>query len=106
LSGLTKDIKFRKQQLSNLARFCLENADALLDAVYKDLRKHRIEADIGEISPVVDECEYMIKHLDQWVKPTHTSKRSLFSTSTKTYIRKDPKGVALVIGKEELCFNI
>ncbi|CAO3690777.1 unnamed protein product [Rhizopus microsporus] len=97
-TGLTKNIKFRKQQLSNLARFCIENTDALLDAVYKDLRKHRIEADIGEISPVVDECEYMIKHLDQWVKPTHTSKRSLFSASTKTYIRKDPKGVALVIG--------
>lgn len=96
---MTRDIKFRKQQLAGLAKCLRDNADMAREALYKDLHKHRLESDIGEVSPVIDECEYMIKNLDQFSKPTHTVKRSVFSTGTQTYIRKEPKGVVLVIGK-------
>ncbi|EIE84993.1 hypothetical protein RO3G_09703 [Rhizopus delemar RA 99-880] len=98
-TGLTRDINFRKQQLAQLAKFCRENADILREALWKDLHKHKLECDIGEVAPVIDECEYMIKNLDQFSKPVQTEKRSLYSTGTQTYIRKEPKGVVLVIGQ-------
>ena len=59
--GITKDLSFRKHQLASLMRFCIEQTDALADALHKDLHKHRMEANVGEISAVVDECKFMIK---------------------------------------------
>ncbi|KAL7309968.1 hypothetical protein PS15m_010783 [Mucor circinelloides] len=97
-TGLTKDLKFRKQQLNNLQRFCEENKKALCEALWKDLRKHEMECDVGEISPIVDECKFMVKNLDAFSKPTHTSKRYLMNAADKTYIRKEAKGVVLVMG--------
>lgn len=89
---------FRKQQLANMIRFCNENNELLCDALWKDLRKHPMECDVGEISPIVDECEFMIKNLDKFVKPTFTTKRFIMNATDKTYIRKEAKGVVLVMG--------
>ncbi|KAI8890490.1 aldehyde dehydrogenase [Backusella circina FSU 941] len=97
-SGLTKDLDFRKQQLSNLIRFFEENGPAIEQALWKDLHKHKIESSIGELSPVVDECKFMIKHLNEFAKPTFPKKRFLMNATDKTYIRKEAKGVVLVIG--------
>lgn len=58
-----------------------------------------MECDVGEISPIVDECQFMIKNLDTFSKPTHTSKRYLMNAADKTFIRKEAKGVVLVMGK-------
>ncbi|KAG2206883.1 hypothetical protein INT47_007640 [Mucor saturninus] len=97
-TGLTKDVAFRKQQLANMIRFCNENNELLCDALWKDLRKHPMECDVGEISPIVDECEFMIKNLDKFTKPTYTTKRFIMNATDKTFIRKEAKGVVLVMG--------
>jgi aldehyde dehydrogenase (NAD+) len=76
----------------------------ICQALWKDLRKHEMECDVGEISPIVDECKYMIKNLDDFVKPTQTSKRFLMNVADKTFIRKEAKGVVLVMGKQYNCF--
>lgn len=60
-SGLTKDLSYRKQQLQNMCRFIEENIEELQKVVYDDLHKHKLEAAIGEILAVSDECKYMIK---------------------------------------------
>jgi acyl-CoA reductase-like NAD-dependent aldehyde dehydrogenase len=97
--GLTKDIEFRKQQLQNMIRFFEENGSAIEQALWKDLHKHKIESSIGELSPVVDECKFMIKNLNEFAKPVFPKKRFLMNATDKTYIRKEAKGVVLVIGK-------
>ncbi|RCH78104.1 Aldehyde dehydrogenase, partial [Rhizopus stolonifer] len=97
-TGLTKDLEFRKQQLANLSRFCEEQKKTLCDALWKDLRKHEMECDVGEISSIIAECAFMIKNLDSFAKPTYTNKRFLMNTADKTFIRKEAKGVVLVIG--------
>ncbi|CEP15020.1 hypothetical protein [Parasitella parasitica] len=97
-SGLTKDLGFRKQQLKNLQRFCEENTKLLCEALWKDLRKHEMECNVGEISPIVDECKFMIKNLDAFTKPIQTSKRFLMNAADKTFIRKEAKGVILIMG--------
>ncbi|KAI8088724.1 Aldehyde/histidinol dehydrogenase [Halteromyces radiatus] len=97
-TGLTKDLEFRKQQLANLLRFMNEKKEDLMDALYKDLHKHRMESNVGEISSIVDECQYMIKNVHRLSKPTTTNKRFKMNALDKTIIRKEPKGVVLVIG--------
>lgn len=60
-SGLTKDLAYRKQQLQNMCRFIEENIEELQKVIYDDLHKHKLEAAIGEILAVSDECKYMVK---------------------------------------------
>jgi hypothetical protein len=59
--GLTKDVTFRKQQLKQLLMFMNDKRDDLIDALYNDLHKHKMESNIGELSSIIDECQYMIK---------------------------------------------
>ncbi|KAI9310622.1 Aldehyde/histidinol dehydrogenase [Dichotomocladium elegans] len=98
MTGLTKDLSFRKEQLRNLKRFCIEHTQVLQEALYADLHKHSIEAGVGEISLVVEECRYMIEELDRLAKPTYTKKRFQMNSMDQTYIRKEPKGVVAVLG--------
>lgn len=58
---MTKSLDFRKKQLQRLIDLLLENTDAIVESIHKDLRKPKIETVIGEISGVVDECQFMIK---------------------------------------------
>ncbi|KAI7858523.1 Aldehyde/histidinol dehydrogenase [Circinella umbellata] len=100
--GITKDLIFRKQQLQKLIQFFDENTKEIEEALYKDLHKPSIESVTAEVAPVVDECKYMIKNLERLTKPTHTKKRFALNASDKTYIRKEPKGVVLIIATNEL----
>jgi acyl-CoA reductase-like NAD-dependent aldehyde dehydrogenase len=54
-------LDFRKRQLQQLINLLTENTDAVVESLHKDLRKPKIETVIGEISAVVDECQFMIK---------------------------------------------
>ncbi|KAI9015263.1 Aldehyde/histidinol dehydrogenase [Phycomyces nitens] len=105
-TGITKDITFRKQQLQNLIRFAEENNDAIEEALWKDLHKHKVECSVGEVSSVIDDCKFMIKNLDKFSKPTYTKKRFAMNAADKTYIRKEPKGVVLVIGAWNYPINL
>ncbi|CAO3594972.1 unnamed protein product [Absidia cylindrospora] len=97
-TGLTKDVDFRKQQLRQLLLFMDEKKEALTEALYADLHKHKMESNVGEISSIVDECQYMIKNLNRLTKSVATTKRFKMNALDKTIIRKEAKGVVLVIG--------
>ncbi|CDS12655.1 hypothetical protein LRAMOSA04841 [Lichtheimia ramosa] len=97
-NGLTKDIQFRKDQLQSLARFIDENLVGLQDALRQDLHKHQVESSVGEIIPIRNECDFMLKHLDRLVKPDYPAKQYKMFATDKTLVRKEPKGVVLVIG--------
>lgn len=59
--GLTKDLSFRRQQLSNLNKLLQEREKELVQAVKNDLHKHEVEILTGEIGPVAGEIEFMLK---------------------------------------------
>lgn len=82
-----------------MIRFCEENTKLICEALWNDLRKHEMETNVGEISAIIDECKFMIKNLDELAKTTHTKKRFLMNGADKTFIRKEAKGVVLVMGK-------
>ncbi|KAG0738294.1 hypothetical protein G6F57_009995 [Rhizopus arrhizus] len=60
-SGLSKSIEFRKEQLIKLKQFLKENEQALIDVIYKDLRKHSLEIIASEIAPVLGDIDFMLK---------------------------------------------
>ncbi|KAI8890009.1 aldehyde dehydrogenase [Backusella circina FSU 941] len=97
-SGYTKDIEYRKEQLRCLIRFLKEQEKELCDVLYKDLHKHELEARCAEIAPIIGECEYMIKNLDSFVKPGTVEKQYMISAVSTMSVRKEPKGVVMVIG--------
>ncbi|GAB5585143.1 hypothetical protein Unana1_00043 [Umbelopsis nana] len=105
-TGLTKSLDFRKKQLQRLVDLLLENTDAIVESLHKDLRKPKIETVIGEVSAVVDECQFMIKSLNKFAKPERTTKRFMMNATDKTLIRKEPKGVVLIIGAWNYPINL
>ncbi|KAG1050192.1 hypothetical protein G6F46_010621 [Rhizopus delemar] len=60
-SGLSKSIKFRKEQLIKLKQFLKENEQALIDVIHKDLHKHSLEIIASEIAPVLGDIDFMLK---------------------------------------------
>ncbi|KAI8391630.1 Aldehyde/histidinol dehydrogenase [Radiomyces spectabilis] len=105
-TGVTKDIQFRKQQLEKLIQFMDENMKNIEKAIWDDLRKHKLEANIGEVNPVIMEAQYMIKNLDRLTQPVSTTKRFAMNSLDKTLIRREPKGVVLIIGAWNYPINL
>ncbi|MCB0383589.1 MAG: aldehyde dehydrogenase family protein [Psychroserpens sp.] len=68
----------------------------IIDALYKDFEKPRLETDITEIYIVVKEIKNAISNLKSWLKnqPVDTPITLL---GTSSYIKYEPKGVCLII---------
>ena len=91
----TKNLKFRKQQLKLLSIKNHENE--LLDALYKDLGKSKVEAYATEIGMLLKSIKLMRKELKNWSKTKQTD-TPLYLFPTKSYIKKEPYGTVLIIG--------
>ena len=96
-SGVTLDIKYRKEQLKKLKRAIINNQDALIQALHEDLGRCAVESYFCDIGDVVMEIDEYAKGLRKWSKPeTHFSGLACFpSIFTKVY--KMPYGVSLII---------
>ena len=69
LSGATRPVAWRKAQLEALKALFTENHDELCDALWKDLRRNVVDADLMDVAYNVKEAEYALKHVDAWMKP-------------------------------------
>lgn len=67
--GVTKSIKFREQQLKAIMRMYEENTDKIMDALAKDLRRHKSESILLEIEYVKNDLTNTLMNLREWVKP-------------------------------------
>ena len=68
-SGRCPPLEYRRKQLYALVRMCQENVEAIADALYKDLRKPRLEAVGYDIAGIVIQALAHAKHLEEWAKP-------------------------------------
>lgn len=96
-TGATKSIEFREKQLRALLKMYDENEAAILDALYKDLRKGRQETIITEISFLKNDIENMLQNMRNWAKP-ETPCKSFVNILDGVYVFKEPYGVVLVMG--------
>ena len=96
-SGATRPVSWRKAQLEALKALFTENHDDLCDALWKDLRRNAVDADLMDVAYNLREADYALKHLDEWMKPEriHTP---LILQPGHLRVRRDPLGVTLIIG--------
>jgi aldehyde dehydrogenase (NAD+) len=97
LSGRTRPVEWREAQLDALHALMTERADDFFDALWKDLRRNRVDADATDVKYVADEAAYARHHLRRWMNPLHVS-TPLIMAPGRTEIRFDPLGVGLIIG--------
>ena len=97
LSGVTRPISWRKAQLESLKTMFTENHDELCDALWKDLRRNVVDADLMDVAYNVKEADYALRHLDAWVAPELVHTPLVFQPG-HVRVRRDPLGVALIIG--------
>lgn len=93
----TKNLKFRKQQLKLLSKNIKNHENELLDALYKDLGKSKVEAYATEIGMLLKSIKLMRKELKNWSKTKQTD-TPLYLFPTKSYIKKEPYGTVLIKG--------
>jgi acyl-CoA reductase-like NAD-dependent aldehyde dehydrogenase len=97
LAGNTRPVSWRKAQLEAVKAMFTEHHDEICDALWKDLRRNAIDADLMDVAYNVKEADYALKHLDTWMKPEHVHTALVFEPG-HVRIRRDPLGVALIIG--------
>ena len=97
LSGHTRSEMWRRSQLGGLKALFQENHDELCDALWKDLRRNVVDADLMDVGYNAREADYALKHLTQWLKPEHVPTPLVFEPG-HVRVRRDPYGVALIIG--------
>jgi aldehyde dehydrogenase (NAD+)/aldehyde dehydrogenase (NAD(P)+) len=96
-SGKSRPIAYRKAQLLHLAYLVQDNIEKIQEALRLDLGRPVLESNFLELAPVINECLYAHKNVETWAKPGSVPlTMNSFALSPK--VRKDPKGVALIIG--------
>jgi aldehyde dehydrogenase (NAD+) len=97
LSGQTRSASWRRSQLGALKAMFQENHDELCDALWKDLRRNVVDADLMDVAYNVREADYALRHLAEWMKPERMP-TPLVLEPAHVRVRRDPFGVTLIIG--------
>lgn len=95
-AGKTLGLDFRLEQLRKLKMAVTMHEVDLLLALKADLNKPRFEAYGTEIGLFLDEADYLIKHLKNYMKP-ELVRTSLVNFPSISSIRREPYGITLVI---------
>ena len=96
-SYATRSYEFRKQQLQKLKASLLQHENDLYAALYTDLKKNAEESWVTEVGFLIAEINHTLKHLHRWMKPKKVT-TNLMNLPGKSFIYKEPLGVALIIG--------
>ena len=104
-TGATKDYAFRKAALRRLRQSVLQHEEALMQALYTDLKKSREESWVTEIGFVLAELRHTLKHLQSWMKPEKVP-TNLLNLPSRSAIYKEPLGVVLIIGPWNYPLNL
>lgn len=94
----TRPIAYRIKQLNALYWGLNDEEPALLEACKADLGKSAYETYLTEVGWVKNDILFMIKNLEKWTKDEAAADAGLMNLAMRPRIRKDPLGVALVIG--------
>lgn len=95
--GKTKNIDFRINNLKKMKSVIQNHENEIIDALKKDLGKSPFESYATEIGMVYDEINIHIKNIRKWAK-REKRRTPLVHFPGKSYIYKEPYGVALIIG--------
>ncbi|TVY21156.1 Aldehyde dehydrogenase 3 [Lachnellula arida] len=97
-TGKTKDLKWRKWQLKQVWWMIIENEAEILDALSSDLNRHEFESHGADLLGLKTDTLEHIEHLEEWTADEIPDAGVIFGTLGKARVRKEPLGVALIIG--------
>lgn len=104
-NGRTLDIKTRKNALIKLKKAIIKYDEEILEALHSDLNKAHMEGFMTEVSVVIDEINYTLKHIDKWAKPQKV-KTPISNFPSKSVIYNEPYGIVLVLSPWNYPFQL
>jgi len=104
-SGQTLPLSFRKTQLKKLKQGIKKYENAILDALYADMRKHPMEAYGSEVGFAYTEIDHILSSLRDWMRPQEVSSPLEHYPSHSKVIRS-PLGLTLIIAPWNYPFNL
>lgn len=104
-SGVTLDLKFRKQQLKTLDRLLNDYSAKMDEALATDLGMHPYESMAVDYTPVHAEIRFILQHIDKWAAP-EVVPTSLFHFPGSSKIIKEPYGNTLIISPWNYPFRL
>lgn len=97
LTGKTRSVEYRKNQLKSLAYMFKDNQDAFIQALQKDLGRSRFETIFAELMGITNEIVDTVSKIDKWTKPSKPWAGAAWAMHGAA-VRPEPKGTVLVIG--------
>lgn len=97
-TGKTKSLAWRKWQLKQLFWMVADNEEAIAKALKADLNRHEFESYYADIEGVKKDILHTLVHVEEWAADEIPDAGFLFGTLCSARIRKEPLGVALIIG--------
>ena len=73
LSGVTRSAEWRESQLIALRSMLKDHAEDFYAALWSDLRRNRIEADLVDVKCTTSEIDHVLAHFRRWMKPVPVS---------------------------------
>lgn len=96
-AGNTRPAAWRIEQLNAIKTMVDESREEMYEALWHDLRRNRVDADLMDVDYNIREAEYALKHLHDWMKPVREPTPLLMEPG-HVRVRRDPFGVTLIIG--------
>jgi aldehyde dehydrogenase (NAD+) len=105
LSGKTKSIDYRIEQLRKLRDLIIENENAIYEALNTDFRKSRFETYLSENGYMIMEINEFIKKLKKWARPERLPS-NLLNFPSSSFLMYEPYGLTLIIAPWNYPFQL
>jgi aldehyde dehydrogenase (NAD+) len=97
-TGKTRNLAWRKWQLKQCWWMIVDNEAEIIKALKDDLNRPQFEAYATDIRGMKEDILFHIEHLEEWAADDIPDAGFILGTLSKARVRKEPLGVALIIG--------
>ncbi len=97
MTGTTRSVDFRIEQLKAFERALRSNEQLLLDAIYADLKKSPYDSITSELSLIYRELSFMTGNIRKWSKKQRV-RTNLLNFPSRSYLLPEPYGVTYIAG--------
>lgn len=95
-SGRTKDVAWRRTQLTNLIKGIQSHTEEIAAAIGADLGGPKVRS-VFDMGPVVGDAQHALDNLSSWTAAEKRSNDIAVDFQSSFYVRPEPKGVTLNI---------
>lgn len=97
-TGRTKNLGWRKWQLKQCWWMLEDNAAEIVQALRSDFNRHEFESQAADIAGAKGEILSVLQKVEEWAADEKINAGFFLGTLGKARIRKEPLGVAFIIG--------